>query len=179
LVFEQGNLQALCFAPATFDIIWSRFVLYFLPQPDAAIAEFKRVIRPNGTIIVSLHSLSAMINHPEDPSLQERQRRVFDGLADMRLAHKMPSKLLAGGFRDISVEIELDRIYSTLGPIDPASRRNIEEVFKAGINRISDTLGGRAEADRFVADSLEYCDRPDTNTYSLLWTIKCRAPDVS
>ena len=176
LAFMQGNLQALSFAAATFDIIWSRFVLYFLPDPGAAIAEFKRVIRPNGRIVVTLHSLSSMINYPEDPSLQDRQRRVFDGLADMCLAPKLPSMMLAGGFRDISVEIELDRIYSTLGQIEPSSRKNIEDVFKAGINRITDILGSRDEADLFVRDSLNYLDRNDTYTYSLLWTIKGSAP---
>ena len=120
-----------------------------------------------------------MINHPEDPSLQDRQQRVFDGLADMRLAHKLPSIMSASGFRDVSVQIELDRIYSTLGRIDPESRRNLEEVFAAGINRIADILGSRAEAGRFVADSLDYYDHDDTCTYSLLWTIKCRAQEAS
>jgi ubiquinone/menaquinone biosynthesis C-methylase UbiE len=49
LTFEQGDLRALPFTPASFDVIWSRFVLYFLPNPEAAIAEFRRVIRPGGT----------------------------------------------------------------------------------------------------------------------------------
>ena len=31
LSFEQGDLRALNFADASFDVIWSRFVLYFLP----------------------------------------------------------------------------------------------------------------------------------------------------
>jgi ubiquinone/menaquinone biosynthesis C-methylase UbiE len=46
LSFEQGDLRALKFADASFDVIWSRFVLYFLPSPEDAIREFRRVLRP-------------------------------------------------------------------------------------------------------------------------------------
>ena len=45
LLFEQGHLRALNFADASFDVIWSRFVLYFLPDPEDAIREFRRVLR--------------------------------------------------------------------------------------------------------------------------------------
>src|SRR5450631_3747732 len=34
LSFEQGDLRAMNFADSSFDVIWSRFVLYFLPSPE-------------------------------------------------------------------------------------------------------------------------------------------------
>jgi ubiquinone/menaquinone biosynthesis C-methylase UbiE len=176
LRFEQGDLQALPLPAASFDAVWSRFVLYFLPRPEAALAEFKRVIRPTGSVVIFLHNWSTLINYPEDAHLRDRQQRVFAGIADMRLAQKMPSMLTAAGFHDVSVEIELDPVYTAIGSIKEANRRNFTEVFEAGIDRVSEALGSRAAADLFVADSLAYYDRPDTYTYSLLWTIKCRAP---
>jgi SAM-dependent methyltransferase len=174
LSFEHGDLQALSFAAASFDVVWSRFVLYFLPQPEIAIAEFKRILRPGGEIVIALHNWSTLIDYPEDLDLRRRRMRVFSSIADMHLAQKMPSMLSAGGFHDVSVEIELDRVYSAIGSIGPEARRNYVEVLEAGIERAVESVGNRSEAERFVSDLLVYLDRPDTYTYSLLWTIKCQ-----
>jgi SAM-dependent methyltransferase len=158
-------------------VIWSRFVLYFLPNPAEAIAEFMRVLRPAGSLIVTLHNWTTLVHYPEDPSLQDRQRRVHaSAIADMHLAPKLPSMLTAAGFSDVSAEIELDPIYSAVGSMSEGGLRNYSEVFTAAIDRVAATLGGHAEAERFIEDSLAYFSRPDTYTYSLLWTIKGVAP---
>jgi SAM-dependent methyltransferase len=133
--FEHGNLQALRFEKASFDVVWSRFVLYFLPQPEIAIAEFRRILRPGGEIVVALHNWSTLIDYPDDTDLRHRRTRVFSSIADMHLAPKMPSILSAGGFHNVSVEIELDRVYSAIGSIGAEARRNYVEVLHAGMER--------------------------------------------
>ena len=178
LSFEIGDLMALPFPNGSFDVVWSRFVLYFLPRPAAAIAEFRRILRPGGALIVSLHNWSTLINYPEDAWLRGRQQKVFAAVADMRLAQKAPAMLSAGGFDNVSVEIELDPVYSAIGVFGPGNRRNFAEVLAAARGRIEEVLGGRGEADAYVRDQLAYLDRADTYTYSLLWTIKGIAPAV-
>ena len=44
--FETGDIAALRFADASVDLIWTQFVLYFLPRPELALAEFRRLLRP-------------------------------------------------------------------------------------------------------------------------------------
>jgi SAM-dependent methyltransferase len=176
LHFEQGDVCALQFASASFDLVWSRFVLYFLPKPEEAIQEFRRVLKPDGEVVIALHNWSTLINYPEDESLRLRRDRVFSSMADTYLAQKMPSILSACGFSDISVSIELDRVYSAVGAIRTDGRQNYAEVLNAGMKIAVQALGGKVEAEKFAADTLAYLDRPDTYTYSLLWTIKCRAP---
>jgi hypothetical protein len=70
----------------------------------------------------------------------------------------------------------LDRVYSAIRSIGHEARRNYVEVLEAGIERAVETLDNRSEAERFVSDLLVYLDRPDTYTYSLLWTIKGQTP---
>jgi SAM-dependent methyltransferase len=176
LSFEQGDLRALKFTDASFDVIWSRFVLYFLPNPEDAIREFRRVLRPGGDVVVALHNFPNMIDHPEDAGLRNRRTLAFSSILDGYLPQKLPSMLSQCGFRDISVEIGLDPIYSAIGPIGAEARRNYAEVLQAGMEPISQSLGSQSEAERLIADLFVYLDRPDTYTYSLLWTIKCRAP---
>jgi SAM-dependent methyltransferase len=47
------DAEALSFADATFDAVTCAFTLFFLPHPERAAAEFARVARPGGRVIVS------------------------------------------------------------------------------------------------------------------------------
>jgi ubiquinone/menaquinone biosynthesis C-methylase UbiE len=50
--FEEGDAERLPFAPASFDLVVSRHVLWTLPHPETAIDEWKRVLRPGGRLAV-------------------------------------------------------------------------------------------------------------------------------
>ena len=50
--FEEADAEQLPFAPASFDLVISRHVLWTLPHPEAAIDEWKRVLRPGGRLVV-------------------------------------------------------------------------------------------------------------------------------
>jgi SAM-dependent methyltransferase len=171
LSFEPGNLQHLPFADARFDIVWSHLVLYFLPSPEAALREFRRVLRPGGRVIIVLNERTLLTNFPEDPDLQERLERVIFGFGDVALARKLPLMLHEATFDDISVELETDRIYTKIGRIGPDHRRNVEEILTSAMSRIAEVLGGRTQAETFLADLLAYLDRPDTCSYTTLWII--------
>jgi len=48
--FWQGDVEALPFADASFDVVVSQFGHMFAPRPDVAIKEMLRVLKPGGTI---------------------------------------------------------------------------------------------------------------------------------
>ncbi len=50
LGFQAGDAHALPFPDASFDHTLSMLVLQFLPQPDLAVREMRRVTRPGGTV---------------------------------------------------------------------------------------------------------------------------------
>lgn len=66
--FEEGDAEALRFPPRTFDLAVSRHLLWTLPHPEAAIAEWIRVLRPGGRLA------------------------VIDGLADPEAAAALPQE---------------------------------------------------------------------------------------
>ncbi len=51
LRFEAGDLHALPFAPARFDLCCTRFVLVHDPDPLDALRELARVTRPGGLVV--------------------------------------------------------------------------------------------------------------------------------
>jgi ubiquinone/menaquinone biosynthesis C-methylase UbiE len=50
--FEQGDAENLRFPDGSFDLVVSRHVLWTLPHPEAAVAEWVRVLRPGGRLAV-------------------------------------------------------------------------------------------------------------------------------
>ena len=52
--FRTGDISALPEPAATFDAIFGRCVLLFVPDPPAVLREFRRVLKPGGRIFVSV-----------------------------------------------------------------------------------------------------------------------------
>jgi SAM-dependent methyltransferase len=50
--FEAADAEAMAFAPASFDLVISRHLLWTLPHPEAAIDEWIRVLRRGGRLVV-------------------------------------------------------------------------------------------------------------------------------
>lgn len=51
--FHCMDAEILSFSNNTFDIVFCGFALFFLPSLDKALLEFKRVLKPGGTLAVS------------------------------------------------------------------------------------------------------------------------------
>jgi O-methyltransferase/aklanonic acid methyltransferase len=47
------DAERLSFPDESFDVLTAAFLLFFLPHPDRAAAEFRRVLRPGGRLAVS------------------------------------------------------------------------------------------------------------------------------
>lgn len=51
--FQLQDAENLLFKDSTFDVVVSRNLLWTLPNPGKAIEEWRRVLKPSGTVIVS------------------------------------------------------------------------------------------------------------------------------
>jgi SAM-dependent methyltransferase len=71
LEFRVGDVYALDFADATFDVVHAHQVLQHLPDPVAALVEMGRVCKPGGTVAVRDSDYAAFTWHPADPRLDE------------------------------------------------------------------------------------------------------------
>jgi len=50
--FVVGSATELPFPDNSFDVIWTNFVLEHVPQPEKALSEMRRVLRPNGYLYI-------------------------------------------------------------------------------------------------------------------------------
>jgi len=74
LTFERGDVFALPFPDASFDLVWSKYLLQWLREPKTALAEFKRLVKPGGHV-VSCDYVGCVVEHfPIDPELERKIR---------------------------------------------------------------------------------------------------------
>lgn len=172
LSFEQGDIFRLPFPDASFDLVWSKYVLQWTKNPAAAVAELRRVTKPGGWVLCCNFDGFAVTHWPEEPALQADIERVFSGLVDPFVGRKMATFFAQAGLTDIAVDFEPDRLFTVIGPIDPERRRNWAEQFAAARLSIARILGGERQADDFVDAFLRFYDRPDTSSYTTLYFVR-------
>ncbi|HKE46924.1 MAG TPA: malonyl-ACP O-methyltransferase BioC [Rhodanobacteraceae bacterium] len=95
-----GDAQALPFADAAFDLIYSNLCLQWCDDPGLALAEFARVLRPGGLLLfttfgpATLHELRAAF---AEADAEPHVSRFVD-------MHDIGDALLTTGFRDPVLE---------------------------------------------------------------------------
>ncbi|WP_339683951.1 class I SAM-dependent methyltransferase [Gimesia maris] len=71
--FVEADVEAPPFPENTFDIISSRAVLFTLPHPGYAVAQWIRLLKPGGVLVLIGE------NNPTDPEKLKRQHRPAPG----------------------------------------------------------------------------------------------------
>ena len=176
LDFQEADIFRLPFADATFDLVWSKYVLQWVKAPEAAIAEFVRVTKPDGRVVCCNFDGFGVTHWPEDPTLQPLVERVFPQFIDPFVGRKLASLFHAADLVDVAVDAEPDRLFTVIGSIDPARRQNWVEQWAAARSYVAEILGSGAEADRLAAAFLAYQDRADTSSYTALYFVQGRRP---
>ena len=73
LDFTTGDVYALDYADASFDVVHAHQVLQHLSDPVRALREMRRVTRPGGLVAARDGDYGAMTWYPESPALAEWQ----------------------------------------------------------------------------------------------------------
>ncbi len=69
IVFARGDVYALDFPDATFDVVHTHQVLQHLPDPVGALREMRRVCKPDGVVAARDVDYAAFTWYPDQPTL--------------------------------------------------------------------------------------------------------------
>jgi ubiquinone/menaquinone biosynthesis C-methylase UbiE len=167
--FVPGSAVNIPFDNDTFDVVYSRFLLEYLPNPQIAVGEMKRVCKPGGTVILQDLDGQLLWHYPEDADLQQRIEIALEHLGktgfDPLIGRKLFWMLKQASFDEIEVIIEPYHFYP--GRISDKEYREWELKLDIAKSTIAPVFGEK-EAERLKADFLMYLSREDTFTYSNL-----------
>ena len=112
--FEEGDAEHLSFAPASFDLVISRHVLWTLPHPEAAIDEWIRVLRSGGRLAVidGQFDPSALVHTTENARSSAEYSVIGDRLPFLggRPREEIEALLRAHGLVNVGSDPVLDLV---------------------------------------------------------------------
>jgi SAM-dependent methyltransferase len=175
---QIGDAQNLRFETGIFDLVFCRFLMEYLPDKPQALREMVRVCRDGGKVMLQDLDGQLLWHFPEDPELQQTLERVVSRLActgfDPFVGRKLFNLCYEAGLSEISVQIDPYHLYA--GTIDPEQLRLWQTKLEIAQPQLKKVLGSDAAAVKYTEQFLAYLRRPDTLTYSCLFTVTGRKP---
>lgn len=99
-----GDVEALPFDGGVFDVVLAMHMLYHVPDVEAAVREFRRVLRAGGTLLVSTNSVR---DEPEVIDLFLRAGGTdTSAFGDWRFCVENAGGFLRGPFDDVELHTE-------------------------------------------------------------------------
>ena len=105
VTFRTGDVYALDFSDASFDVVHAHQVLQHLSDPVAALREMRRVCKPGGVVAARDSDYAAMTWYPEIPALTRWLSLYHDVTrsngAEADAGRRLRAWALAAGFSDV------------------------------------------------------------------------------
>lgn len=100
--FGTASVHALPFEDASFDVVYANAVLMYVREQVRALAEMRRVLRPDGVAAVTDDDLGTVVISPESPELRLAPRLFERAVAheggDARYSRHLRTLMLEAGF---------------------------------------------------------------------------------
>src|ERR1051325_9929518 len=173
LKFARGDAHHIPFPSDSFDLVYSRMLFEYLSDKQRAAAEVVRVCRPGGTVLIQDLDGQLLWNYPEDPELQHSIEAVVTGLArtgfDPFVGRKLFTFAHKAGLDNIRVQVECYHLIA--GEADPNILKQWELKLEIAVPQVARILGSESAAREQARRFIEYLRRPDTLTYSNVFTV--------
>ena len=178
LTFVRGDAQALQFPANTFDLVYCRMLLEYLPRKKEAVAEMVRVCKPGGTVLLQDLDGQLLWHYPEDAVMQRGVEAVVAALSaggfDPYVGRKLFWLAQTAGLSNLNVQAESYHLIA--GAVSQRILNQWELKLDIAKPQMAKALGSTAEAEEQIQRFLAYLCRPDTLTYSTVFTVVGEKP---
>lgn len=140
-----------------FDVVTCRRVLMYLPDQLEAVGAMRRLLKPNGVLLIQEHDAAMRQPSPDRPLSDQAQRWIWETVeaegANSGTGFQLHSLLSSAGFSDISIFAEaVVETPSQAAQTYPIVRAMLPRIEGAGVATAAeidiDTLDHRLSAER-------------------------------
>ncbi len=133
----QGDARQLDFAEETFDLVYARYVLEHVPEPEKVLSEMRRVTKVGGRIALCENDVSLVRLDPPCPPFERVwlafQRYQADLGGDARIGSRLYRLLRQAGCSEIQLSVQ------------PEVHWHGSEGFAGWIQNMTDIVTGASE----------------------------------
>ena len=107
--YHIGDLAALFLDTASFDAAYSERVFQHLPQPEAALSELFRVLRPDGRLVAVDADHTRTATDADDAELSSMVQTAMHrlGVVNPSSGLRLRSQMVQAGFVDMTINTQL------------------------------------------------------------------------
>jgi len=178
LRFLHGDARQMKLPSGSFDLVYTRMLLQYIPDKETAVAEMVRVCKPGGVVLIQDLDGQLVWHYPEEALMQETLHRVMKSLSETGFDPFVGRKLFwmsrNAGLENLRTQVECYHLIA--GEIDSAIFEQWELKLEIARPHLERALGSEYEADEEIRRFLNYLKRPDTLTYSTLFTVTGEKP---
>jgi ubiquinone/menaquinone biosynthesis C-methylase UbiE len=176
--FVRGDAHAMDFPSNRFDLVYSRMLLEYLKDKEQAVREMVRVCRPGGTVLLQDLDGQLLWHYPEDAEMQRNSEKVVTALAATGFDPFVGRKLfsLAHKTKLQHIDVQVESYHLIAGVVGPEILKQWELKLEIAAPQLKKILGSETVAKEHAKRFLEYLRRPDSLTYSTVFTVSGQKP---
>jgi len=164
VTFMQGDAHALNFPDASFDLVYARYLLEHVADPERVLREMRRVARPGGRVAVCENDVSLLRFDPPCPAF-DRAWEAFTRFqatlgGDALIGRRLYRLFRGAGFTEIALSVQPEVhwhgssgyapwVHNIIGNLESAR----DGMLDAGAISERDLNAGVAELERLKTDS--------------------------
>ena len=176
--FICGDATSIQLPMRSFDVAYTRMLLQYLPNKEQAVAEMVRVTKPGGMVVLQDLDGQLIWHYPEDPVMQSAVEQVLRAFSETGFDPLVGRKLfwLAQKAGLEKLEVQVEPYHLIAGEIDAPRFEQWKLKLEIARPSMVRALGTEGAANEQIVRFLDYLSRPDTLTYSNVFTITGKKP---
>ena len=169
-----GDAHDIPFQNNSFDFVFARFLLEYLPFAESVIHEMKRVTKTGGRVMAQDLDGQLVWHYPEDEYIGAQLNRILMYMKetsgfDPFIGRKLYHMLYQADLKNIETKAESYHLFA--GPMDETNQLLWFYKLSNAKNKIIEALNSEKKADEFIKAYMDYVKKNHTLTYSIVFTV--------